>query len=83
VGSNIWNLLLVLGIPGLLAPGIIPADVIQRDMPVLLVLTSALFVMGYSFKGHGTINRLEGSLLLVSFIAYQGWIMWQTPAATV
>jgi cation:H+ antiporter len=81
VGSNIWNLLAVLGIPGLLAPGAIPPEVVNRDMPVMLTLTLALFVMGYSTHRHGTINRLEGGLLLSCFIAYQGWIVWPAHAA--
>jgi cation:H+ antiporter len=81
VGSNMWNLLAVLGIPGLMAPGTIPPEVIDRDMPVMLALTLALFVMGYSTQRHGTINRLEGGLLLSCFIAYQGWIVWQAHAA--
>lgn len=76
VGSNIWNLLAVLGIPGLLAPGVIPPEVVNRDMLVMLALTLALFVMGRSNHTHGTINRLEGGLLLSCFIAYQGWIVW-------
>jgi len=83
VGSNTWNLLAVLGIPGLLAPGLIPPEVVNRDMLVMLALTLALFAMGRSTRTHGSINRLEGGLLLASFIAYQGWIMWQTPATTV
>jgi len=81
VGSNIWNMLVVLGIPGLLAPGPVPGEVLTRDMPMLLVLTLALFAMGYSSRSHGTINRLEGGLLLTCFVAYQGWIVWQTQAA--
>jgi cation:H+ antiporter len=81
VGSNMWNLLAVLGIPGLMAPGTIPPEVIDRDMPVMLALTLALFVMGYSTHRNGTINRLEGGLLLSCFIAYQGWIVWQAHAA--
>lgn len=81
VGSNIWNLLAVLGIPGLLAPGVIPTEVVNRDMLVMLALTLALFVMGRSRLTHGTINRVEGGLLLASFIAYQGWIVWHTHAA--
>jgi cation:H+ antiporter len=81
VGSNIWNLLAVLGIPGLLAPGAIPPEVINRDMLVMLALTLALFVMGRGSRTHGTINRVEGGLLLASFIAYQGWIVWQAQAA--
>jgi cation:H+ antiporter len=81
VGSNIWNLLAVLGIPGLLAPGVVPPEVISRDMLVMLALTLALFVMGRSSQTHGTINRVEGGLLLTSFIAYQGWIVWQAQIA--
>jgi cation:H+ antiporter len=80
VGSNIWNLLAVLGIPGLLAPGVIPPEVVNRDMLVMLALTLALFVMGRSKHTRGTINRLEGGLLLSCFIAYQGWIVWQAHA---
>ncbi len=81
VGSNIWNLLAVLGIPGLLAPGALPAEVVNRDMLVMLVLTLALFIMGRGSQTHGTINRVEGGLLLASFIAYQGWIVWQAHTA--
>ena len=77
VGSNIWNLLAVLSLPGLLAPGAIPSGVISRDMPFMLALTLALFVMGRALKTHGTINRLEGGLLLASFLAYQGWLIWE------
>ncbi len=81
VGSNIWNLLAVLGVPGLLAPGLIPPEVLSRDMLVMLALTLALFVMGRSSQTHGVINRLEGGLLLTCFIAYQAWLLWQTGAA--
>jgi len=77
VGSNIWNLLAVLAVPGLLSPVTVPAGVLDRDILVMLALTLALFVMGYSAHRHGTINRLEGGLLLSCFVAYQGWIIWQ------
>jgi len=81
VGSNIWNLLAVLSLPGLIAPGVIPPEVVDRDMLVMLALTLALFAMGRTLKGKGVINRLEGGLLLASFIAYQGWLIWDTAAA--
>ncbi|MCG6965534.1 MAG: calcium/sodium antiporter, partial [Chromatiaceae bacterium] len=64
VGSNIWNMLAVLGVPGLLAPGAIPSAILDRDMLVMLALTLALFVMGRSSRTHGIINRVEGGLLL-------------------
>ncbi len=75
IGSNIYNLLAVLSIPGLLSPGEFAIEVILRDLPILIGLTIALFFMGYSFKNTtGHINRLEGSVLLSAFIAYQGWL---------
>ncbi|MCB1787824.1 MAG: calcium/sodium antiporter [Chromatiaceae bacterium] len=81
VGSNLWNLLAVLGVPALLAPGAIPAEALDRDMLVMLALTLALFVMGRSAQTHGTINRIEGGVLLSSFIAYQSWVIWQAHTA--
>ena len=74
-------LLAVLALPGLLAPGAIPPEVISRDMLVMLALTLALFAMGRSLKSKGVINRLEGGLLLASFVAYQAWLIWDTHAA--
>jgi cation:H+ antiporter len=71
IGSNIYNLLAVLSIPGLMAPGPFSPDVLSRDLPVMLVLTFALLLMSYGFRGPGRINRLEAALLLGGFIAYQ------------
>lgn len=82
IGSNIWNLLAVLGVPGLLAPGIIPAEAFSRDMLVMLGLTVALFVIGRARHGHGIIGRVHGSALLACFIVYQAWIVWQALPST-
>ena len=71
IGSNMFNLLGVMAVPGLLAPGALPADILSRDYPWMLLLTTALFVMAYGFRGPGMINRLEGALLL---LAYSGYI---------
>lgn len=81
IGSNLWNLLAVLGVPGLLAPGLVPPEAVDRDMLVMLGLTLALFAMGRSQRSRGIINRLEGGLLLACFIAYQGLLIWQAHAA--
>ncbi len=83
VGSNLWNLLAVLSAPGLLAPGLVPSEVLARDMPIMLLLTLALLIMGRSARTRGIINRVEGGLLLSCFIAYQGWLIWQAHATTV
>ncbi len=74
VGSNIYNLLAVLGVAGLLAPSPIPTDVLQRDLPVMLVLTIALYLFGSGFGGQGCVNRFEGLTLTSAFLLYLGWI---------
>jgi cation:H+ antiporter len=71
IGSNIFNLLAVLGLPGVINPGPIDAEVLSRDYPVMIGLTLALFVMAYGFRGPGRINRIEGALLVIGFCGYQ------------
>lgn len=71
LGSNLFNLLLVLGLPGLIAAPILDPEVLTRDMPVMLGLTVATLVMAYGWRGQGRISRLEGLILLAAFFGYQ------------
>ncbi|QYZ66386.1 MAG: calcium/sodium:proton antiporter [Gammaproteobacteria bacterium (ex Lamellibrachia satsuma)] len=72
IGSNLYNLLAVLSLPGLIAPGVFSEAALYRDQPMMIGLTLALFAMGYGFgKLKGQINRIEGFLLLLAFIGYQ------------
>ncbi len=71
VGSNLFNTLGVLAVPGLIAPAKLPAGLMERDIPILFILTIALFIMAYGFRGTGRINRYEGGILLVAFVLYQ------------
>jgi cation:H+ antiporter len=74
IGSNMFNSLAVLGLPGLIKPSVLEPAVLQRDFPVVIALTILLFLMAYGFKGAGRINRLEGGVLLVCFAAYMTWL---------
>ena len=71
IGSNMFNLLAVLGLPGLISPGPVDPAVISRDMPVMIALTVALLLMAYGIRGRGRINRFEGVLLLAAYAGYQ------------
>jgi len=71
IGSNIFNLLAVLGLPGVIRPGGIDPAAVVRDFSVMFILTLVLFVMAYGFRGPGRINRLEGATLLTAYIGYQ------------
>lgn len=70
IGSNMFNMLVVFGIPGLVAPHTLDASVLERDFPVMIGLSIALFIVAYGFKKEGRINRFEGVLLLSGYIAY-------------
>jgi cation:H+ antiporter len=74
IGSNIFNLLAVLGMPGLIAPGILDPDVYNRDMYVMLGLTLLLFLFSFDLIGKRTISRPNGFLLVACFIGYQFWL---------
>ncbi len=74
LGSNMFNLLAVLALPGLILPSTLDAAVMLRDFPIMIGLTIALFAMAYGFRGPGRINRIEGALLLTAFIAYMAWL---------
>jgi cation:H+ antiporter len=71
VGSNLFNTLGVLAIPGLIHPSTLAEGVLKRDLPIVFLLTILLFVMAYGFRGEGRINRIEAGLLLSAFFAYQ------------
>lgn len=74
LGSNMFNLLVVLCMPGLLAPGPLDPAAITRDLPIMLGLTLALIVMCWPRGGVERISRGEASLLLVAFIAYETFL---------
>ncbi len=74
LGSNMFNLLAVMGMPGLIHPGPTPPELLGRDFPVMIALTVALFAMGYGFRKPGTVTRTEGTLLLAGYLAYLGML---------
>lgn len=75
VGSNTFNTLAVLGLPGVIAPGPFAPEVLTRDVPIMVMLTLAMFAMGYGLGNSGRINRVEGGVLLACFVGYQ-WLLF-------
>ncbi len=72
IGSNMFNALGVLGMPALILPTRLEPEVIQRDIPYMLVLSAALFLLARVRGRPGTIGRVDGAILLAAFLAYQG-----------
>jgi len=71
IGSNIFNLLAVLAMPGLIAPGIVDENAATRDSYVMLGLTMLLLIFSFNLKGSRCINRVEGFGLISCFLVYQ------------
>lgn len=78
LGSNLFNTLAVVGIAGSIAPMAVANEVLIRDIPVMVGLTLALFVLGYGFRGPGRINRVEGAGLLAVFVGYTVYLLTTT-----
>ncbi|MGB5471900.1 MAG: calcium/sodium antiporter [Gammaproteobacteria bacterium] len=71
IGSNIFNLLAVLGLAGVIRPEPLDPIVLTRDYPVMVGMTLAMFFMAYGFRHPGRLNRFEGALLVLAYGAYQ------------
>ncbi|MCT7942077.1 MULTISPECIES: calcium/sodium antiporter [Shewanella] len=71
VGSNLFNILAVLAIPGLISPGEVDATAIDRDFYMVLATSIALAVLVLSSGAKQQLTRWHGILLLLTFIAYQ------------
>ncbi|EPZ52002.1 K+-dependent Na+/Ca+ exchanger family protein [Bacteriovorax sp. BAL6_X] len=77
LGSNLFNTLAVMGASGLIDPITIEENVFYRDIGFMTFLTMLLFLFGYGFKSNGKISRVEGSLLLVAYIAYTSYLVFK------
>lgn len=71
VGSNICNVLLILGLAALVAPLIVNKQLIRLDVPVMIVSSVVLFLLCLD----GLIGRLDGILLFGSVIIYTWWLI--------
>lgn len=70
IGSNIFNLLGVLGIAAVIQPVELAPIILARDFPAMFLITGALYLMASDFRGPGRIGRRSGSVLLLMFTGY-------------
>ncbi|HBC22571.1 MAG TPA: sodium:calcium antiporter [Pseudomonas sp.] len=66
IGSNIANILLILGLSALIAPLVVSRQLIRLDVPVMI----GAGLLCYALAWNGSISRLDGALLLISLIGY-------------
>ncbi len=75
IGSNIFNTLMVLGLPALIRPLILSLSVLKREVPMLLV-TSLLVIL---MAAYGTqIGRAEAICLCLGLLAFLGYNCWSS-----
>ena len=67
IGSNLFNLLMVLGFCGILIPFPMSSNLLYRDIPVMFSLSAVLLPILAVQQG---LNRLHGFILLASYISY-------------
>jgi len=70
LGSNMFNMLAVIGVPGMLEPTQFGNEVLYRDLPVMFGLTLLMGLLAFTNK-EGHVGRLSGLFLLACFITYQ------------
>ncbi|NKN34530.1 calcium/sodium antiporter [Marichromatium bheemlicum] len=73
VGSNIANVLLVLGAAALTAPLVVHRRAVRVDLPLVLVASVALWVLALD----GGVGRLDGGLLFATLVIYLVWSIRQ------
>lgn len=71
LGSNIYNILGILGLTALIAPTAIPAEIARFDNLVMLAVSVMLFAFAWTGL---RIGRREGGALLAGYVLYVWWI---------
>ena len=77
VGSNILNILLILGMSAMITPLVVDSQIIQREVPILLVVSLVLFGAALN----GTLSIIEGAVLFGGSIVYTMFAIFSARAA--
>ena len=73
VGSNIFNILFILGLAALISPLIISHQLIRQDVPIMVGISIVAVLMTLD----GNINKLEASILTIGLISYTWFLFYQ------
>jgi cation:H+ antiporter len=71
VGSNIFNVLFILGASAIIVPLLVSQQLVRLDVPLMIVVSFLMVIMGYD----GNIGRIEGLLLVAIGVAYTIFII--------
>jgi cation:H+ antiporter len=71
VGSNIFNVLFILGVSALIAPLVVGVELVRKDVPVMIGAALLTYLLG----ADGRIGRFDGILLVLLAVAYTVWLI--------
>jgi cation:H+ antiporter len=79
IGSNNFNLFIILGIAGLIYPITVQSSTAWREIPLSLIVTILLFVLANNFFMYQNpeISRLDGIILLIAFLCFLYYVFNQ------
>ncbi|NLF71461.1 MAG: calcium/sodium antiporter [Candidatus Anammoximicrobium sp.] len=78
VGSNIMNILFILGISALVSPLTVSSQLIRLDVPLMIGASVLMLVL----SSDGNIGRGDGGLLFGILVCYIVWTVWQSRRET-
>ena len=71
IGSNVANVLLILGISALVTPLVVSRQLVWLDVPVMIGCSFLVLALAYD----GNLSRIEGGGLALLAVAYVGWLI--------
>ncbi|NJM96158.1 MAG: calcium/sodium antiporter [Phormidesmis sp. RL_2_1] len=74
VGSNICNVLLILGVSALIAPLVVAQQLVRLDVPIMIGVSALLML----FSWDGQLSRSDGVILFLGGIAYTLFLLYQS-----
>jgi cation:H+ antiporter len=74
IGSNIFNVLFILGLSALITPLVVSKNLIRLDVPLMIGVSILL----YFFAWDGLISQLEGGILFLLLITYLIYLIYET-----
>lgn len=73
IGSNIFNILMILGLSSVVFPLTVAQQLIRLDVPIMIGISSLMLV----FALDGELSRSDGIILLVGSVIYTGFLVYQ------
>ena len=78
VGSNVFNVLFILGLSAVITPLVVHSQIIRQEVPIMIGASVVLAVMVFD----GSLSRMEAAMLLVLLVGYMVFLVRQSRAET-